>query len=131
MKCVAAAGAAGEPPGPRVAAAAAGGAGLTGTRRPPWAWIPGTPNSIWPSLSASFLGKRMSFLLCDAWARPGLCADKWGSRMQAGQGETQRAVLFRGFPPGQEEEAEEEAEEGQKDAAPRLPSPLPRWRGHL
>lgn len=127
MKCAAAAGAAGEPPGPRVAAAAAGGAGLTGTRRPPWAWIPGTPNSIWPSLSASFLGKRMSFLLCDAWARPGLCADKWGSRMQAGQGETQRAVLFWGFPPGQEEEAEE----GQKDAAPRLPSPLPRWRGHL
>lgn len=69
----------------------------------------------------------MSFLLCDAWVRPGLCADKWGSRMQAGQGETQRAVLFRGFPPGQEEEADE----GQKDAAPRLPSPLPRWRGHL
>lgn len=48
--------------------------------------IPGTPNSIWPSLSASFLGKRMSFLLCDARARPGLCADKRGAGCSLARG---------------------------------------------
>lgn len=48
-------------------------------------WIPGTPNSIWPSLPVSFLGKWMGSRLCEAWKGPGLCADSWGNRMQASQ----------------------------------------------
>lgn len=63
----------GFPAGPREAASAGGGRALQELPACWRAWIPGTANSIWPSLSASFLGKRMSFLLGGAWERPALC----------------------------------------------------------
>lgn len=90
------------PAGPREAAVPQRRAGLTGTRHAcSRAWIPGTANSIWPSLSASFLGKRMSFLLCGAWERPGsvLTGGEAGSSPAWDWGDPE-IVWSWGFPPG-------------------------------